>query len=81
MVACIPIDKLKLSRWRVIGKVRRELEFYCYLYSLTHSLTHSLTQTDSIVAYASLGKEAVRYNKNEGCFSYLTDRISVFLPS
>ena len=41
MAACILIDKLKLSRWPVIGKVRRELGFYCYLYSLTHSLTHS----------------------------------------
>ena len=60
MVACILIDKLKLSRWPVIGKVRRELGFYCYLYSLTHSFTH----TDSIVAYASLSKEAVSY-KNE----------------
>ena len=63
-VACILIDKLMLSRWPVIGKVRRELGFYGYLYSLTHSLTHSLTETDSIVAYASLSKEAVSY-KNE----------------
>ena len=52
-VACILIDKLKLSRWLDIGKVRCELGFYCYLYSLTHSLT----QTDSIVAYASLGSK------------------------
>ena len=41
ILGCILIDKLKLSRWPVIGKVRRELGFYCYLYSLTHSLTHS----------------------------------------
>ena len=27
MVACILIDKLKLSRWPVIGKVRRELAY------------------------------------------------------
>ena len=46
-VACILMAKLELSRWPVVGKVRRELGFYCYLYSLT--------QTDSIVAYASLG--------------------------
>ena len=52
-VACILIDKLKLSRWPVVGKVRRELGFYCYLYSLTHSLT----QTDSIAAYAFLGSK------------------------
>ena len=55
-VACILIDKLKLSRWPLIGKVRRELGFYCYLYTLT--------QTDSLVAYASLGKEAVSYKNN-----------------
>ena len=76
MLACILIEKLKLSRWPVISKVRRELGvchelgFYCYLYSLTHSLTHSLTQTDSIVAHASLGKEAVSY-KNSVCSAHM----------
>ena len=40
-VACIRlIDKLKLSQWPVIGKVRRELGLYCYL-QYTHSPTHS----------------------------------------
>ena len=36
-VASILIDQVTLSQWPVIGKVRRELGFYCYLYSLTYS--------------------------------------------
>ena len=52
--------QIKALLMTVIGKVCRELRFYCYLYSLT--------QTDSIIAYTSLG------SKLQQCLKSLPDK-------